>query len=238
MKIGIIGYGKMGKEIEKIALERGHEIPLKISSSNLDDLNSDNLNKIDVAIEFTRPENAVENIKLCIDNHVPVVIGTTGWYDDFEMIETYCQQNEGCILPATNCSIGVNVFFKVNEVLAKMMNKQADYEVTVEETHHVHKKDAPSGTAITIAEGILDNLSRKNNWINESAENQNDLSIISYREDEVPGTHKVTYSSDIDDIEITHTANNRKGFALGAVVAAEWLKNKTGIFTMDDVLFN
>lgn len=238
MNIAIIGYGKMGKEIEKIALERGHQVPLKISSTNLLDLNSDNLKNIDAAIEFSSPENAIKNIYSCIDGNVPVVVGTTGWYDQFDEVSGKLKQNNGTLLHATNCSIGVNIFFKINETLAKLMNKQSSYDVSVEETHHTQKLDAPSGTGITLAEGIVENLERKSTWVKDNGSEQNELSVISHRIDKVPGTHTITYSSEIDSIDITHTAHNRKGFALGAVIAAEWIANKKGIFTMNDVLFS
>jgi len=238
MKIAIIGYGKMGKEIEKIALERGHEVPLKITSKNTADFNTENLKQVDVAIEFSNPELALNNINKCLDAKTPIVIGTTGWYDSFEEVKNKVDNTNGSLLYATNCSIGVNIFFKVNEILAQMMNKLPDYKVAIEEIHHTQKLDAPSGTAITLAEGIIDNLSLKNGWVNEKSDIENELSIVSKREENVPGTHQITYSSPIDEIEIKHTAHSRKGFALGAVVAAEYIHNKKGIFTMNDVLFN
>jgi len=238
MNIAIIGYGKMGKEIEKIALERGHTVSLKITSKNKSALNSERLNEVDVAIEFSSPEVVLSNIYECIDNHVPLVVGTTGWYNDFENVTKRVKESNSSLLHATNCSLGVNIFFKVNEVLAKIMNNQKDYDVSIDEVHHVHKLDAPSGTALTLAEGIINNTSTKQNWVNNASDVDNELVINSHRIDDVPGTHTITYSSEIDDIEIKHTAHNRKGFALGAVVAAEYIHNKKGIFTMNDVLFN
>ena len=173
-----------------------------------------------------------------MESDTPVVVGTTGWYNNFEEIKSSVMEKNGSLLYATNCSLGVNIFFKVNEVLAKMMNKQSGYNVKIEETHHIHKVDAPSGTAITLAEGIIKNSDKKDNWINTESSDENQLSVISRRIDNVPGTHQIAYSSEIDDIEIKHTAHNRKGFALGAVIAAEYIQNKKGIFTMNDVLFN
>lgn len=238
MNIAIIGYGKMGKEIERIALERGHSISLKITSKNTPEFNVENLKSTDVAIEFTNPNLAVANINTCIAAKVPVVVGTTGWYDDYETIQKKVIEADSALLAATNCSIGVNIFFKVNEMLAKMMDNQPAYKVEVEEIHHTQKLDAPSGTGITLAEGILKNINRKSKWVNEKTTRENELSIISKRINDVPGTHTINYSSSIDDIEIKHTAHNRQGFALGAVVAAEYIHNKKGIFTMNDVLFN
>lgn len=238
MNIAIIGYGKMGKEIEKVAVERGHQIVLKISSDNVNEYNFDNLKQVDVAIEFTTPEFAVNNINICLSANTPIVVGTTGWYDRFTEVEESVEQNDGSLLYATNCSIGVNLFFKLNKHLANMMDKHSEYKVSMEEIHHTQKLDAPSGTAITLAEGILDNLSSKDKWVLGNEENANELPITAKRIENVPGTHEVIYSSEIDDIEIKHTAHNRAGFAMGAVVAAEYIYDKKGIFTMEDVLFN
>ena len=238
MKIAIIGYGKMGKEIEKVALERAHEIVLKISSDNTNDFTFDNLKKADVAIEFTNPDLALNNIKVCLSSSTPIVVGTTGWYDEFAEVRESVAQNEGSLLHATNCSIGVNLFFKLNKSLAKMMNKHKDYDVTMEETHHTQKLDAPSGTAITLADGIVENSENKDLWVKGDAHAHNQLSVVSHRTENVPGTHQINYTSVIDDIEIKHTAHNRKGFAMGAVIAAEYIVDKKGIFTMEDVLFN
>jgi 4-hydroxy-tetrahydrodipicolinate reductase len=236
MNIALIGYGKMGKAIETIALERGHTISLKITSQNIEEFTADNLAKADVAIEFTNPESAINNLYKCFDANVPVVCGSTGWLSQLKEVEEKCNQQDSGLLYASNFSVGVNIFFELNKKLAQLMSNQPSYKVSVEEIHHTHKKDAPSGTAITIAEGIMDNITQKTKWVNEATENENELSIISKRIDPAPGTHTVKYSSIIDDIEITHTAHNRQGFALGAVLAAEFLLGKKGIFTMQDVL--
>ena len=235
MKIALIGYGKMGKAIEEIALQKGHTICLTIDLYNLEDLTKENLQKADVAIEFTSPENAANNILQCFDAGVPVVCGTTGWLNNFDKVKDICIEENGSFLYASNFSIGVNIFFELNKKLAELMSKQ-DYKVTIEETHHTQKKDAPSGTAITIAEQIIKELSHKKQWVNQESNNAEDLSIISHRIDPAAGTHAVKYSSDVDNIEIIHTAHNRKGFASGAVLAAEFIKDKKGIFSMKDVL--
>ena len=235
MKIALIGYGKMGKAIEEIALQKGHTICLTIDLYNLEDLTKENLQKADVAIEFTSPENAANNILQCFDAGVPVVCGTTGWLNNLSKVKETCIEQNGSFLYASNFSIGVNIFFELNKKLAELMSKQ-DYKVTIEETHHTQKKDAPSGTAITIAEQIIKELSHKKQWVNQESNNAEDLSIISHRIDPAAGTHAVKYSSDVDNIEIIHTAHNRKGFASGAVLAAEFIKDKKGIFTMRDVL--
>jgi 4-hydroxy-tetrahydrodipicolinate reductase len=235
MKIALIGYGKMGKTIEGIAKQNGHTISLIIDMDNLHDLTKDNLQKADVAIEFTTPENAMNNILQCFDAGIPVVSGTTGWLNNFDKVKELCIEENGTFLYASNFSVGVNIFFELNKKLAALMSKQ-DYNITVQETHHTQKKDAPSGTAITIAEQLLQELPGKQQWVNYKSEKEEELSIISYRIDPAPGTHSVKYSSDVDDIEIIHTAHNRKGFASGAVLAAEFLKDKKGIFSMKDVL--
>ena len=236
MKIALIGYGKMGKAIEEIALAKGHQIVLKIDLSNLNEFTKDNLSQADVAIEFTSPHTAFENVKKCIEYGVPVVCGSTGWLDKWNAIETLCHQQNGTLLYASNFSIGVNLFFELNTYLAKLMNKYNDYNVSLTEIHHTQKKDAPSGTAITLAEQVLANNSSKKNWVNQPTTNAAELEIISERIDPAPGTHTIKYSSPIDDIEITHTAHNRIGFASGAVLAAESICNKKGIFTMKDAL--
>ena len=236
MKIALIGYGKMGKAIEEIALQKGHQIVLKIDISNLNDFNKENLSKADVAIEFTSPHTAFANIKKCLEYDVPVICGSTGWLEKWNEIENYCKEQNGTFLYASNFSIGVNLFFELNTYLAKLMNKYDNYNVSLTETHHTQKKDAPSGTAITLAEQIIANNSSKEKWINEPTENKNELAIISERIDPAPGTHTIRYSSTIDDIEITHTAHNRIGFASGAVLAAEFVVGKKGIFTMKDAL--
>jgi len=235
MKIALIGYGKMGKAIEEIALQKGHTISLIIDLHNIEDLTKDNLQKADVAIEFTTPENAMKNILLCIEAGTPVVSGTTGWLKDLDKVKEICIQQNGSFLSSSNFSIGVNIFFELNKKLAELMSKH-DYTIAVEETHHTEKKDAPSGTAITIAEQILKEFSNKKKWVNHKSEKDDELSVISHRIDPAAGTHAVKYSSDIDDIEIIHTAHNRKGFASGAVLAAEFIKDKKGIFSMKDVL--
>lgn len=236
MKIALIGYGKMGKAIEEIALQKGHTVVLKVNDENLQDLTEKNLRNADVAIEFTVPASAVDNVILCFKAGVPVVCGTTGWLDRKEEVLATCRKMHGTFLTTTNFSIGVNIFFEVNKQLARLMNEQDHYEVALEETHHIHKKDAPSGTAITLAEGVIDNMRRKEKWLNKESTLPQDLPVISKREDEVPGTHKVKYDSPEDSIEIIHTAYNRKGFAAGALKAAEFIHDKQGLFTMKDVL--
>jgi len=236
MKIALLGYGKMGHTIEKIALGRNHEVILKINDENLEDLTIENIRKADVAIEFTNPDSAVKNILFCLQNHVPVVCGTTGWLDKLDFIKDKCKELNGAFLYASNYSIGVNIFFEINKKLAALMNPHAAYNVAIEEIHHTHKKDAPSGTAITLAEQVIGVSNKKNKWVNDRTEDHDQLSIISKRIDEVPGTHSVKYSSSIDDIEIIHTAHNRDGFAEGAVLAAEFIIGKKGIFSMKDVL--
>ena len=235
MKIALIGYGKMGKTIEEIAVNKGHEISLVIDLHNAGDLTNENLQKADVAIEFTTPETAVQNILKCFDAAVPVVCGTTGWLNKMDEVKEACIKRGGSFVYSSNFSIGVNIFFELNKKLAELMEKH-DYDVTVEETHHTQKKDAPSGTAITIAEQILNELSYKKQWVNHKSDRKEELSILSNRIDPAPGTHTVKYSSVIDDIEIIHTAHNRQGFASGAVLAAEFIKDKKGIFNMNDVL--
>ncbi len=236
MNIAILGYGKMGKAIEEIARERGHEIALKINSANLEELNKENLSECDVAIEFSRPENAKENINRCIEAKLPIVVGTTGWYDNYELICQAVEESGSALLAATNFSVGVNLFFELNKKLAEMMSPQKDYKAEIEEIHHLQKLDSPSGTAITLAEGLIGNHSEYQEWKNEKVDEEGTLSIISKREEKVPGTHIIKYSSKIDEIEITHTAKNRKGFALGSVLAAEFLYGKSGIYQMKDVL--
>lgn len=235
MRIGLIGYGKMGKEIEAIALGRGHEISIKITSEN-SDFTLEELKKCDVAIEFSRPESVIQNIRSCFNANIPVVIGTTGWYKDLNTIRETCAAENQSILYATNFSVGVNIFFELNKRLAMMMNNQWSYDVSIEEIHHTQKLDSPSGTAITLAEGIMEQLERKDQWNKGKSDLDNSINIFSQRIDNIPGTHSVRYHSAIDDIEINHVAHNRKGFALGAVLAAEFLHGKKGIFTMKDVL--
>ncbi len=236
MKIALIGYGKMGKAIEEIALTKGHEIVLKIDVLNNHEFTKENIQKADVAIEFTGPHSAFENVKKCIELGIPVVSGSTGWLDKWSEIEAACNAHNGCIVYSSNYSIGVNLFFELNKQLAKLMEPYADYDISMVELHHTEKKDAPSGTAISLAEQILSNNSRKTQWVNNPSLTPSDLVITSERIDPAPGTHTVTYSSPIDTIEITHTAHTRKGFASGAVLAAEFANKKSGIFTMKDVL--
>lgn len=236
MKIALVGYGKMGHAIEEIAVQRGHEVVMRITSSNRNEMTEANLHNADVVIEFTKPEAAKENVMACLSAGTAVVCGTTGCNEDIGQAKQKANEMGTSFLIASNFSIGVNIFFEVNKLLASLMNDQADYDITVEETHHTQKKDAPSGTAITIAEQILGNLQRKKRWVKETANNDDELAIIAHRIENVPGTHVVRYSSEIDDIEITHTAHNRKGFALGAVLAAEYIAGKKGVFTMQDVL--
>ncbi len=236
MKIAIIGYGKMGKTIEQLAISKGHEIKLVIDHDNSADLNTANLQNIDVAIEFSNPESAYQNILTCINSSIPVVSGTTGWLDKMEDIKTLCRENDGAFFYASNYSIGVNIFFEINRQLAKMMNKFQDYQISMEEIHHTQKLDSPSGTAITLAKGILTNVDRKNSWINEASTDAYQLPIISKRIDKVPGTHNISYESSIDTIDIKHTAHSRIGFAEGAIKAAEWIIGKKGYFGMKDML--
>ncbi len=230
MKIALLGYGKMGQVIERIALERGHEIVLKKDEFNT----YDGLSNADVAIDFSVPTAAVDNISASFNNNVPVVSGTTGWLDRYDEMIALCKEKNGGFISSSNFSLGVNLFFGLNEYLAKMMANIDGYKVTMEEIHHIHKLDAPSGTAISLAQGVIEN-SKYSNWTLENA-SENDIHIEAVRTGEVPGTHTVTYDSGIDSIEIKHTAHNREGFALGAVIAAEWLAGKQGIFSMRDVL--
>ncbi len=236
MKIALIGYGKMGMAIEDIALQKGHEVVLKINIENTEDLTMENLRKADVAIEFTGPESAYDNLVKCMDAGVPVVCGSTGWLEKWEAIKNLCKQKDGSLIYASNYSIGVNLFFEVNKYLGRLMAEYDDYNVSLEEIHHTQKKDAPSGTAITLAEQVLENIKIKTRWVNQVSGKADELEIISERVDPAPGTHKVKYSSPIDDIEIIHTAHDRQGFAGGALKAANFLKDKKGIFTMKDVL--
>ena len=236
MKIALIGYGKMGKAIEEIAINRGHEIVLKIDEYNLSDFNKKNIAAANVAIEFTGPHSAYDNVKRALEFDIPLVCGSTGWLEKLDEIKKLCTDRNGSFIYASNFSVGVNIFFEINKKLAALMILQKDYEVQITEVHHTQKKDAPSGTAITIAELILENLKRKRTWVNHISDNVADLEIISERIDPAPGIHKVKYSSAVDDIEIIHTAHSRQGFALGAVLAAEFIQDKKGIFSMKDVL--
>ncbi len=226
----------MGKTIEKLALSKGHEIELIIDFDNQSDLSTQNLQKVDVAIEFSRPESAYDNILKCLQSDTPVISGTTGWLDKMDEIKNLCTALNGAFLYASNYSIGVNIFFEINRQLAKMMNDFPEYNVALEEIHHTQKLDAPSGTAITLANGILSNIVRKNKWVNDASKEEDQIPIISKRIDDVPGTHRIFYESSIDSIEIKHTAHSRVGFAGGAVKAAEWIVGKKGCFSMKDML--
>jgi 4-hydroxy-tetrahydrodipicolinate reductase len=249
MKIALSGYGKMGKIIEQMAISRQHEIVLKIDRDNVHELTADNLRQADVVIEFSTPDSALNNIKTCVEAGVPVVVGTTGWYAHLDEVKALCEQANGAVLYGTNFSVGVNVFFHINKMLAKVMNNYPHYDVQVEEIHHTQKLDWPSGTAITIAEGILENLDTKNEWTkalvsdatdavtDDTIVKDNELLIESLRIENVPGTHTVIYDSEVDTIEFKHTAHNRNGFALGAVLAAEWIKDKKGCYPVTD-MFN
>ncbi|MEN9685654.1 MAG: hypothetical protein RLZZ28_1440 [Bacteroidota bacterium] len=226
----------MGKAIEAIALAKGHEIVLTIDISNAADFTKENLSKADVAIEFTGPHSAFSNVMKCLEYGVPLVCGSTGWLDKWAEVKAYCEEQQGTLIYASNYSIGVNLFFELNTRLAKMMSSYPEYGVSMEEIHHTQKKDAPSGTAITLAEQIMANQSSKKNWVNQQSYNPAELEIISERIDPAPGTHKIRYASAVDTIEIIHTAHNRIGFAGGAVLAAEFTKGKKGIFGMKQVL--
>lgn len=236
MKIALIGYGKMGKEIEKIALNRGHEIVLKIDITNPDDLNLANLKKADVAIEFTTPASATANYKLCFEAGIPVVSGTTGWLEKQAEVHQLCKDLNGTFFYTSNFSLGVNIFFALNKRLAELMANHPEYSVEMKEIHHTQKLDAPSGTAITLAEGIIENISTKKSWVNHTTGLADEIGIISEREGQVPGTHIINYDSEVDYIEITHCAKNRKGLAFGAVFAAEYSFGKKGILSMNDLL--
>lgn len=236
MKIGLIGYGRMGHEIETIAVKRGHVVSLIIDVDNAADLNASKLKGIDVIIEFSSPDAAYENVIKCLQNSVPVVSGTTGWGDKYSMAADICKKHNTSFIHSTNYSIGVNLLFKLNGDLAKQMERFGGYQVAIEEIHHTKKLDAPSGTAITLAEAIIKNNSAYTGWSNEDENCSGNIPVTSIREGMVPGTHTVTWNSEIDIISLRHEALNRKGFALGAVVAAEFIHNKQGVFTMNDVM--
>ena len=229
MKIALLGYGKMGKTIEQIALQRGHTIVIKATNNDY------NIKEADIAIDFSIPSVAYKNISNCIQNNVPVISGTTGWLEDYNKATSLCKEKNGAFIYASNFSLGVNIFFELNNTLAKMMNTLKEYKVSMEEIHHTQKLDAPSGTAITLANDIIKQHTSYTSW-NLDKESEGALPIIAKRIEDVPGTHSITYKSDVDTIDITHTAHNRQGFAIGAVVAAEWLLGKTGVFNMKDVL--
>jgi 4-hydroxy-tetrahydrodipicolinate reductase len=236
MRIALLGYGKMGKEIEKIAITRHHEIVLKIDIDNYIELTKENLQASEVAIDFSVPSGAYNNIMKCFDADIPIVSGTTGWLDTFDEVLDICQKQNKSFFYASNYSIGVNVFFHLNKMLAKLMNKFPDYNVDIEETHHIHKLDAPSGTAISLAHDILEQIERKKSWKLDSPGEKHIIGITAIREGEVPGTHVVNYNSEVDKIEIKHTAKSRKGLAFGAVLAAEYILDKKGYHTMNDLL--
>ncbi|NOR27746.1 MAG: 4-hydroxy-tetrahydrodipicolinate reductase [Lutibacter sp.] len=231
MKIALLGYGRMGKTIEQIALQKGHEIVLKVdeNTKNYD------ITLADIAIDFSIPSVAFRNISTCLNNNVPVVSGTTGWLNKFEDAKKICNDKDGGFIYASNFSLGVNIFFELNEYLAKMMKNLSQYQISMEEIHHTKKLDEPSGTAITLAEGIIEHTS-KNNWALNVTKSDTEIPIVAKRISDVPGTHSIEYKSEVDTVDIKHTAHNRNGFALGAVIAAEWLVNKKGVFTMKDVL--
>jgi 4-hydroxy-tetrahydrodipicolinate reductase len=230
MKIALLGYGKMGKTIERLAKERGHTIVFKSSSKTSEGTLSD----ADAAIEFSTPETAVENIKKCFIAEIPVVSGTTGWLDSYDEVIKFCKESNGSFIYASNFSVGVNLFFKLNEQLAKLMQPWKEYQVSIEEIHHIQKKDAPSGTAISIAEGVIKHTNNTGWKLNQAGKNE--IEITAKRIDEVNGIHEVIYASEIDAISIKHEAFSRDGFAFGAILASEWLQFKKGIFTMNDVL--
>ena len=231
MKIALLGYGRMGKTIEKIAIERGHDIVLKVDENTHDY----DIKEADIAIDFSIPTVAFNNITNCFRNGVPVVSGTTGWLERFEEAKEICSKNNGGFIYASNFSLGVNIFFELNENLAKMMKNLSQYNISMEEIHHTKKLDAPSGTAITLAEDIIKHTS-KNKWTVDVTSSNDELPIVAKRIPDIPGTHAIEYKSEVDTIDIKHTAHNRQGFALGAVIASEWLLYKKGIFTMKDVL--
>jgi 4-hydroxy-tetrahydrodipicolinate reductase len=231
MKIALLGYGKMGKVIEEIALKRGHSVVFKTNEASMEK----DVSRADVAIDFSTPETVVDNIKKCFAVNVPVVVGTTGWYERFSEVCRLCELGGHSLFHATNFSIGVNIFFEVNKTLAKLMNTQPDYEIEMTEIHHTQKLDSPSGTAITLADGIIENVDRKSSW-SENKPGEESILIQAKRERDVPGMHIVNYENEIDKIEIKHEAKGRIGFATGAVLAAEWLLDKPGVYTMKDLL--
>lgn len=236
MKIALVGYGKMGKEIDKIATERGHQVVFRISHETQNDIHRIDPSNTDVAIEFSQPESAYENLKIVLSKQVPTVCGTTGWLEKQKDIENLALQHRTAFFYASNFSLGVNLFFRLNEILAQMMQPYPQYKVTMEEIHHTEKKDAPSGTAITLAKGILEHYKHKTSWVNHHTDKAEELAIISKREPNVPGTHTIVYTSTEDLIEIKHEALSRRGFALGAVLAAEFIQNKQGVFGMKDLI--
>ena len=235
MRVAIIGYGKMGHEIEQVLVQRGHTVALIIDQYNTEDLCAEKLADIDVAIEFTTPDTAYNNVHTCIECGTPVVCGTTGWHDKLEELQTLCREKDSTMIWSSNYSLGVNITFRLNRYLAEIMNRFDAYNVSMEEIHHTQKKDAPSGTAISLANDILERVERKTEWVNEPTTNENAIEIVSLREGTVPGTHTVTYTSADDKIEIKHTLFSRRALALGAVVAAEFIAPRKGVFTIDDL---
>ena len=235
MKAAIIGYGKMGREIEKILIARGHEVTLIIDIDNAADLNAENLANVDVAIEFTTPTTAYDNIRKCLECGTAVVSGTTGWTDRLAELQELCREKGGAMFYASNYSLGVNLMFRLNRELARLMNQFGGYEITMSETHHTEKKDSPSGTAVTLAEDIISRVERKSGWVNEQTDDPALISIESLRIGKTPGDHSVTYTSEDDVLEIRHSIKNRRTLAQGAVVAAEFLCDKQGIYTMEDL---
>lgn len=231
MKIALLGYGRMGKAIEQIAIERGHAIVAMVDKNE----NQGNLSEADVAINFSVPDAAVANIKAAMEKQIPVVCGTTGWLEHLKEVEDYCTQNKSAFIYASNFSVGMNLFFKLNKILAKLMHPHKSYTPQMKEIHHIHKLDAPSGTAITLAEGVFDQ-SEYTDWSIDETKGETTLPITVERTGEVPGTHSIEYKSGVDSISIQHEAHSRQGFALGVVIAAEWIQNKKGVFTMNDVL--
>jgi len=236
MKIALIGYGKMGKTIEKLALENNHKIDLIIDEDTLDDFTEENLRKVDVAIEFTTPETAFRNITKCINTGVPVVCGTTGWLEKYDEVVDLCQTENGAFFYASNYSLGVNILFKLNQYLSNVMKHFPEFEISIDETHHIHKLDAPSGTAITLANDILQNIKRKKSWVKGKSSEKGKLGIESHRIGEAPGIHLIKYDSPIESIEISHNSKSREGLAMGALTAAGFLIGKSGVFNMQDLL--
>lgn len=233
MNIALFGYGKMGKAIENIALQRNHNIVLKINSKT----EKYNLKNVDIAIDFSTPNKAFKNIYNCLENNIPIISGTTGWLDKYDEIKSFCKKNNGSFIYASNFSLGVNLFFELNQKLANIMKNQSDYKVDIEEIHHTQKLDAPSGTAISIAKPILENFNMTK-WVLGVTNDKKELPIQAKRVENIHGTHIIKYTSNVDEIEIKHTAKSRDGFALGAIIAAEWLLDKKGVYTMKDVLFS
>jgi len=236
MKIGLLGYGKMGRAIEEIARAEGDEIVLRVDVNNAKDIGPEELKACEVLIEFTRPEAAFDNIRMALEAGVPIVSGTTGWLDRWPEVRRLCEAREGAFFYASNFSLGVNILFALNRYLARLMNERPEYEVALKEIHHIHKRDAPSGTAVTLAEGILQQLDRKTRWTLEAGPGPEDIGITAIREDEVPGTHEVRYRSGIDTLYLRHEAHSREGFARGALLAARWLPGRQGVFGMQDLL--